>query len=136
MGLLDEIAGKAAGLMGGSSGGQTDLMGGIMEMLTSQGSGGLSSLVKSFQEKGMGDIISSWISTGPNQSISADQIREGLGSDTLQNLAAKAGFSQEEIGTRLAETLPGVIDSLTPDGAIPDGGLLAKGLEFLKGKMG
>lgn len=136
MGLLDELAGKAAGLMGGSGGGQSDLMGGIMEMLSKQGGGGLSSLVQSFQEKGMGDIISSWISTGPNQAISADQIKEGLGSDMLQNLAAKAGVSTEEISSKLAGSLPGIIDSLTPDGTIPEGGLLAKGLEFLKGRMG
>ena len=134
MGLLDELAGKAASLMGGS--GQSDLMGGVMEMLSKQGGGGLSGLVQSFQEKGMGDIISSWISTGPNQAISADQIQEGLGSDMIQNLAAKVGASPEDITSKLAASLPGIIDGLTPDGTIPEGGLLAKGLGFLKGRMG
>lgn len=134
MGLLDELAGKAASLMGGSGGGQSDLMGSVMEMLSGQG-GGLNGLVQSFQEKGLGDIVSSWISTGPNQAISADQIREGLGSDMIQNMAAKAGISPDDLSSKLADSLPGIIDGLTPDGTIPEGGLMAKGLEFLKGRL-
>jgi len=133
MGILDELVGKVTGMLGGGSEQQTGLLGGIMEMLSGGGSGGLSGLMQMFQEKGLGDVISSWIGTGENRSISADQIQEVLGSDMVQNLAAKAGIPQEEIGAKIAELLPGVIDKLTPDGAIPEGGLLEKGLDILKG---
>ncbi len=133
MGILDEIVGKVSGMLGGGDQQQTGLLGGIMEMLSGSGSGGLNGLMQTFQEKGLGDVISSWVGTGANQAISADQIQEVLGSDMVQNLAAKAGIPQEEIGGKLAELLPGVIDKLTPDGTIPEGGLLEKGLEMLKG---
>jgi uncharacterized protein YidB (DUF937 family) len=53
----------------------------------------------------------------------------------IQNLAAKAGISQDDISAKLAEFLPGVIDKLTPDGTISEGSLLDKRMEFLKGKL-
>jgi uncharacterized protein YidB (DUF937 family) len=134
MGLLDEIVSKVPGMLGRDGGEQSGLMEGVLQMLDSTGSGGLGGLVQSFQEKGLGGVISSWIGTGENQSISADQIQQVLSSETIQNIAAKAGIAPEEISGKLAEFLPGVIDKLTPDGTIPEGGLLEKGMEFLKGK--
>ncbi len=133
MGIVDELVGKVSGMLGGGGEQHSGLLGGIMEMLSGGGSGGLSGLLQAFQEKGLGDVISSWIGTGANQAISADQIQEVLGSDMVRNLAAKAGIPTEEIGGKLAELLPGVIDKLTPDGTIPEGGLLEKGMEILKG---
>ena len=135
MGLLDEIVGKASGLLSGGEGGTSGLMGGVMDMLANKETGGLGGLVQSFRDKGLGDIISSWVGTGANAPISAEQIQQALGSDVVQNLAAKVGIPPEELSGRLAELLPGVIDKLTPDGTIPEGGLLEKGMEFLKGRM-
>ena len=132
MGLFDEIAGKATGLFHTEEGGTSGLMGGVMEMLSNKETGGLGGLVQSFKDKGLGDIVSSWVGTGENQPISAEQIQQGLGSDVVQQLAAKAGIAPEEISGKLAEVLPGVVDKLTPDGKVPEG-LLEKGLEFLKG---
>jgi uncharacterized protein YidB (DUF937 family) len=132
MGLLDDIVGKISGMLGSSEGEQSGLIEGIMQMLESKGLGGL---VQSFQEKGLGNVISSWIGTGENRPISADQIQEVLGDDVMQKIAATAGIPPEELSGKLAEVLPGLIDKLTPDGAIPEGGLLEKGLEFIKGKI-
>ena len=134
MGLLDEIVSKVSSMLGRDEGEQSGLLEGVLQMLDSKGSGGLGGLVQSFQEKGLGGIMSSWIGTGENQPISADQIKQVLGSDAIQNIAAKAGIAPEEMSGKLAEFLPGVIDKLTPDGTIPEGGLLEKGMEFLKGK--
>lgn len=138
MGLLDELVGKAAGMLGGAQGeGQEQgLLGEVMGMLTGGQGGGLSGLVQNFKDKGLGDIISSWVSTGENQPISPDQIKEGLGSETIQNLASKVGVSPDDLSAQLSQFLPGIIDKLTPDGQVPEGGLLEKGLEFLKGKLG
>jgi uncharacterized protein YidB (DUF937 family) len=121
MGLLDEIVSKVSSMLGRDEGEQSGLLEGVLQMLDSKGSGGLGGLVQSFQEKGLGDIISSWIGTGENQPISADQIQQVLGSDVIQNIAAKAGIAPEEMSGKLAEFLPGVIDKLTPDGTVPEG---------------
>jgi uncharacterized protein YidB (DUF937 family) len=135
MGLIDELASKAQDMLGGAEGNKSELLNGVMEMLSNNQSGGLSGLVQSFKEKGLGDIVSSWVGTGDNQPINADQISNTLGSETLQNLAAKAGISSTEVSSLLAQHLPGLIDKLTPDGVIPEGGLLEKGLQFFKEKL-
>ena len=80
MGLLDEV-GKAlgggalsgsglGGAMGG--GGQAALLQALMGLLG--GGGGLDGLLRSFQQKGLGDLVGSWVSTGPNLPASAEQI--------------------------------------------------------------
>jgi uncharacterized protein YidB (DUF937 family) len=83
----------------------------------------------------LGDVISSWISTGKNLPVSADQMLHGIGEDKIREIAEKAGISSEAASSQLTELLPGIIDKLTPDGKIPDGNLLEKGLEILKGKL-
>lgn len=135
MGLLDELAGKAMGLLGGGGSEQSGLMQGVLEMLGSSGSGGLSGLVNTFKEQGLGEVVSSWVGTGQNLPINAEQIQQVLGGDAIQQLAAKSGLSTDEVSSKLAEHLPGIVDHLTPDGSVPEGGLLAQGLAFLRGKM-
>jgi uncharacterized protein YidB (DUF937 family) len=135
MGLLDELTSKAQGLFGSSEGKSPELLNGLMDMISSTQSGGLSGLVQTFKDNGLGDIVSSWVGTGENQPVNADQINNALGSETIQNLAAKAGVSSTEMSSMLAQQLPGLIDKLTPNGAIPEGGLLDQGLQFIKDKL-
>jgi hypothetical protein len=47
------------------------------------GSGGLAGLVDAFQKKGFGDMMSGWNSTEPNPPVSATQVTDVLGSETL-----------------------------------------------------
>ncbi|WP_414652447.1 YidB family protein [Geomonas sp.] len=134
MGLLDDLAGKAQGLFG-ECGEEGSLLKGVVEMLSDKEEGGLAGLVQSFQQKGLGEVISSWISTGQNLPISPEQIKEGFGSEALQTLAAKTGISTEEATAKLSELMPHLVDKMTPDGVIPEGGVLEKGLDFLKSKL-
>jgi len=134
MGIFDDLAGKLQGMFGGAGGEHAALIKAVMETL-SQGQGaGLTGLVESFQQKGLGDIASSWIGTGQNAPISADQLKDGMGRELLETIAAKAGLSTDEAADKLSEHLPNIIDKLTPDGALPGGGMLEKGLEMLKSK--
>ena len=110
----------------------------VVQML-SQGSGpggGLGNLIQNFQQNGLGDIVNSWVSTGENRSISPEQIQQGLGSDTLQRLAAQAGLSPQSAGSQLANLLPNLVDKLTPGGEIPEGGALEQVLGVLRSKFG
>jgi uncharacterized protein YidB (DUF937 family) len=105
---------------------------GAYEMIQSQ-PGGLDGLVERFQQKGLGDVVSSWVSTGQNLPISADQITHVLGSDAVKNMAAKAGISPDQVSTQLSSLLPGIIDKLTPNGHTADaGGLLSAAMSMLK----
>ena len=134
MSIFDDLAGKLAGGTPVGGGGQ-GLITSIVEMLSSR-QGGLSGLAEAFQQKGLGDIVSSWIGTGQNLPVSADQIQHVLGNEQIQAFAQKAGISTEAAGPRLAELLPGIVDKLTPGGQIPQGGdLMSSGMGFLKNLM-
>jgi uncharacterized protein YidB (DUF937 family) len=117
MGLLDNLENEALGNVLGSS--SNPLASGILQMIQNQ-PGGLQGLVQSFHDKGMGGLVSSWISTGPNPPISSDQIQQVLGSDQVKALAAKAGISPDVAGAAIAQLLPGLVDKLTPNGSVPD----------------
>ena len=95
------------------------------------GSGGLGGLVGAFQQKGLGDMVSSWISTGPNPPVSAAQVTDVLGKETLGQFASKAGVPVSEAGALLAGLLPAAIDHLTPDGKVPETSALENSLTSL-----
>ncbi len=131
MGLFDDIIGN---MLSGAGGEQANL-GGIMEVLSGLDAGGVNGLLQSFQQNGLGDIISSWVGTGQNLPISPEQIREGLGSDLLTSLAEKSGLPAEELSSQIAGYLPDFIDTITPDGTVPEGGLLELGMKYVMGQL-
>jgi uncharacterized protein YidB (DUF937 family) len=135
MGVFDDLAGKVLGGIGGGGAEHSGLMQEVLGVLSSQGTGGLGGLVKTFQEKGLGDIVSSWVGTGANQPISPQQVQEGLGHGLIEQIATKVGISPEVASSNLAEILPRVVDYLTPQGKIPEGGTLEKGLALLKSRF-
>ena len=134
MSLIDDIAGKLAGGTPGGGGGP-GLVTSIVEMLSKQ-QGGLVGLAAAFQQKGLGEIVSSWIGTGQNLPVSADQIQQVLGEGQVRNFAKEAGISTQAAGSKLAELLPGVVDKLTPGGQVPEGDdLKSSGLGLLLNLM-
>ena len=136
MGLLDDVLGKVKAAAGGSGGEQSTLANEVLGLLSGAGQGGgLQGLVRSFTNKGLGDIVSSWVSTGGNLPISAEQLKSGLGADVIAQLASKVGIPADVATSKLAEILPTFVDKLTPDGKIPDSGLLEQGLSLLRGSL-
>lgn len=136
MGLLDQLAGQVMGSLGAQQQDpvpQGELLNGVMAMLNN--AGGLSGLVQKLQASGLGDQVASWIGTGDNHTVSGNQIADALGGEHIEQLAQQAGLEPEHAATGLAQLLPQIIDSLTPNGQIPEGGALDQGLDFLKGKL-
>ncbi len=83
------------------------------------GAGGLGALVEQFRNKGLGDVMSSWVGTGPNKPITADQVKQGVGLDKMADLAKHAGLPLDTLAEKLAKYLPGIIDQATPGGKLP-----------------
>jgi uncharacterized protein YidB (DUF937 family) len=144
MGLLDDLQNTGLGSMlgGGSSNANSTnsnpMLAAAMQMLQNH-PGGLTALVQMFQSKGMGDVVNSWISTGQNIPISADQVTNALGADQVNSMAAQAGVSPTAAGGSLAAILPMLIDKLTPNGQVPhQSSLLEQGISMLNslGKTG
>ena len=96
----------------------------ITGMLGNDGAqGGLGGLMAKFQNAGMGAVADSWVSNGPNEPISGDQLTSVVGEDTMAGFAEKLGMSQGDVAGQLSNILPGLIDKLTPNGNAPAGGL-------------
>jgi len=136
MGILDGVLGKEAGGLAGMAMKNPQIIAAIVSLLSSRdasvgGTGGLGGLVQAFQGQGLGDMIGSWISTGPNPPATADQITKVLGPQTMSQFAAKAGVSHGEAGGLLASLLPAVIDQLTPQGKVPESNALESSLGSL-----
>ena len=127
MGIFDEFGKVIGDNQGGqaASGGQSALLQSLAGLLAG---GGLDGLVKSFQQKGLGDIIGSWVSTGPNLPVSPDQVSNALGPDRLGQIARQTGIDPGAISGQLAKMLPGVVDQLTPSGQLPSTNDLEAGL--------
>jgi uncharacterized protein YidB (DUF937 family) len=135
MGIFDQL-GQAVGALTGGGSQQNPLLDAAIQLLSQQGADkGLAGLVQSFQKNGLSDIVNSWVSTGQNLPISAQQIQQGLGGDLLKQLAGSAGLSSEAASGQLASLLPTLVDKLTPDGKIPNISALEQSLSLLK-KLG
>ncbi|MBN1356490.1 DUF937 domain-containing protein [bacterium] len=130
MGLLDMVKGAKGG-----AGGENQLMNIVIQLISDPKIGGLQGLLKSFQDNGLGQQAASWVSSGANLGISADQIKKVLGMGKLGQIASQLGVSENEAAEGLVDVLPNVIDKLTPKGQIPEGAMLSQGLNMLKGKL-
>jgi uncharacterized protein YidB (DUF937 family) len=122
MGLLDQITGHLAGQLRGGNAEQNPLISMAVGLLQNQ-QGGLSGLLQQFQSAGLGNQAASWVSTGKNLPISADQIMHALGQGQVQQLAQKAGLKPEAAAGGLADLLPQIVDKLTPNGQVESGSM-------------
>ena len=105
-GLGDLLKGGLGGLLAGGAAGSVL-------------SGGLNDLLKQFQQNGQGDVAQSWIGSGPNKSISPNDLANALGADRIKTMSAMSGLSREDLLSGLSQQLPDVVDQLTPDGRVP-----------------
>jgi uncharacterized protein YidB (DUF937 family) len=108
MGFLDGVLG---GLVGGE---MATVVNGLIEK-----HGGVQGIVNQLQQQGLGATVRSWVGTGANQPITADQIHQAFGQETMAELAAKVGLNPQELAQKLSEILPQAVDKLTPGGVVP-----------------
>lgn len=121
MGLLDTLtsmmASKAAG----------EIEAAVIPVVLSEvlgnggqgGQGGLSAIVAKLEQAGLGEQVKSWIGTGQNLPISAQQLQQVLGSDVVRQLAGRFGIPVDQLSTVLAQVLPNAVDHASPSGTLP-----------------
>lgn len=146
MGLLDSVLGSV--LNGGQSPRQAGAdadggLGGILGAIASNpqllqvimgllmggqgrsaqaGGSPLGGLVEQFNQAGLGDVLGSWIGTGQNRAVSADQLGQVFGQERLSELGAQLGMGGGDLASELSQILPGLVDQMTPQGQLPQGG--------------
>ncbi|UVK45172.1 YidB family protein [Mesorhizobium sp. AR07] len=96
---------------GPASTGTTSADGGLL--------GGLGGLLDKLKDAGHGNVADSWVGTGQNQSINANDLGAALGPQVIREIAQRTGMDEQELLKQLSTALPGVVDKLTPNGQVP-----------------
>jgi uncharacterized protein YidB (DUF937 family) len=119
MGILDSLENSPAfrSALGQLEGAVLPVV--LSEVLGNGGQGGLSAIVAKLQQAGFGDQVKSWIGNGANLPITAEQLQEVLGSDTVKQLAARFNIPVDQLAQVLAHQLPKVVDGASPNGSLP-----------------
>lgn len=82
-----------------------------------QRNGGLSGAFNKIQNMGFGHQANSWMSADQsNQPLDPNDINQLFDNDELAQVAAQTGVDQSEVRQGMAELLPQLFDSLTPNG--------------------
>lgn len=82
-----------------------------------QRNGGLSGAFNKIQNMGFGHQANSWMSADQsNQPLDANDINQLFDNDELAQVASQTGVDQSEVRQSMAELLPQLFDSLTPNG--------------------
>lgn len=117
--MLDKIIGSVlSNVLGGSANGGaqsgsviTDVLGSLLK-----NQGGMEGIFNQLQKGGLDDLLNSWIGTGQNKPMNADQVNEVFGDETLSDVAQQAGVEKAQAQDILSQALPQIIDMLTPNG--------------------
>src|ERR1700746_1485602 len=99
MGILDSL--ESSGILGQLGAAVLPAVLGEVRGTGAQG-GTLSAIVAKLQQAGFGDQVKSWIGNGQNLPITADQLQQVLGSDTVRQLAARFNIPVDQIAQVLA----------------------------------
>ena len=109
MGLLDMVEGMAGG------GQNSQVAGGLMQALD-QHPGGLSGVLQSFQQNGMGQHVQN-MQNGQTTPLTPDQVQQGTqGTGLIESVAAKAGLSPEMAKMGMAVALPMIVAHFSQNG--------------------
>ena len=118
MGILDSLLDTAMSSLGGGDGQQNQAMKLVMHLVQQNG-GNIGGLLSQLQQGGLGDVLQSWIGSNSNESVSAGAIENALGGH-LGQAAQAIGIATQQASGLLAQYLPQIIDTMTPNGQASD----------------
>jgi uncharacterized protein YidB (DUF937 family) len=127
--LLDQLKSQLGGILAaetaGAKGAQSPahdpraMLESVVDLIGQHG--GLGGLLDKLKARGLGDPVSSWVGTGDNRTVPANQLESAIGADAISQIIAKLGVTKEQASSLLARYLPMVIDRLTPHGKLEQG---------------
>jgi uncharacterized protein YidB (DUF937 family) len=95
------------------------ILGGLLGGSGRGGAGGdLGAILGGFRAKGLSSEADSWVGPGENPPVSGGLVREVLGDGQVAEVAQQAGVSEDEAAEGMAQLLPGLVDSASPDGEL------------------
>jgi uncharacterized protein YidB (DUF937 family) len=133
MSLISDLEGLAGNAAGGQQQANHPAVAQALMQEVDQQPGGIGGLLDRFRQNGMEQHVNSWTSPQPNQSITPDQVQQGMGSGMIDSIAQRVGISPGVAKVALAAALPLIVSHLSQNGQKPlpqQGGLagMASGL--------
>ncbi len=113
LGTLEGLMGSAPG--GASTGQASGLLGSAMNSV-----GGVQGLLGMAQRAGLGSKVQSWMGSGGNSPISADEVGKIFTPDQIESFAQQHGVPAGMVAPLLAHLLPHAVDNATPSGGADD----------------
>lgn len=104
-------------------GGKKEIVANVKRLIGDEGLGGL---VGKFTAAGYDEKVKSWIGIDANEPLTKEEVVKTLGDEKVAKVAEEAGLSHEEAATQLADAIPKVVDTLTPEGKLPEHELAGK----------
>lgn len=119
----------------------TEISSALMSLLgNNQGQLNLSSIISSMQGGSNNDLMqlaASWLGTGANLPVSANQLTQIFGQDKIAAFAKQLGISESSALSGLQEALPNVVDQASPNGSLMElGGQLLNSVGGVSGAIG
>ena len=112
MSLFDSISSQFSSATGLD---QAALLQHATQLISGQ-EGGLQGVLDKFNAAGLTEHVQSWLGDGTNLPISAEQLEAVLGSGPISAIAEKLGVPSDQVSSKLAEILPGMVDHASPEG--------------------
>jgi uncharacterized protein YidB (DUF937 family) len=116
MGLWDQFGGSLKDALSSAVGPQGAEL--ISTLLAKANLGDLQSMLNQLQQSGLGEQVKSWLSNGPNITITPEQLRAALGNDQVRQLAQQFGVPIDDLLNVLAQHLPTAVDQASPHGRL------------------
>lgn len=120
MALFDSIVDLAKQRSGFSDDQAGGIVAAVLRFLADPARGGFGGFIDRFRSAGLGSLVDSWISRGDNAPISDEQVESVFGADGVSAIAHDSGIERGAAVSAVAGILPALVDTLTPDGQIPD----------------
>lgn len=95
------------------------LLSSLMQKMGGPQGAQLNGLMEQLTQGGLGEQLNSWVGTGQNTPVTGAQMAQALGEQNISAAAASAGVSPEVAAHDLAEVLPQLVNTATPDGQMP-----------------
>jgi uncharacterized protein YidB (DUF937 family) len=115
MGLLDSLGGFK-GVFGQVEAAAVPTL--ISAVLARTDLGNLQGLVNQLQAGGLNSQVQSWLGSGANLPVTAEQIRAALGNEQVRQLAEHFGVPVDAALKVLAEHVPTAVDQASPNGQL------------------
>lgn len=127
MGLMENLTNLAGGAAGNSE--NSGFLTTVLQVVEKK-FGGLGGLIQTFNQSGLGDMVSSWVGKGDNKSISEGELVRGFGKDSIHEISEKTGMPEQGVVSKLTQMLPDFVNKVTPDGVLPRGNIMDMASKF------